>query len=171
MATTYTLITSAVVGSGGVTDIEFTSIPQTYTDLLLLTSLRDDRNISLNDGILSFNGSNSDFSRIYLETTNSATPTSDIQANNNLVYATTAQATSSTFSSTQIHISNYTSSNNKPISMDHIILSNGTPSNLGFFTGLWSNSSAITSLKISPSGSGIKYVQHSTAYLYGIKNS
>ena len=141
------------------------------SDLLLLTSLRDDRNISLNDGILSFNGSNSDFSRIYLETTNSATPTSDIQANNNLVYATTAQATSSTFSSTQIHISNYTSSNNKPISMDHIILSNGTPSNLGFFTGLWSNSSAITSLKISPSGSGIKYVQHSTAYLYGIKNS
>jgi hypothetical protein len=171
MATTYTLITSAVVGSGGVTDIEFTSIPQTYTDLLLLTSLRDDRNISLNDGILSFNGSNSDFSRIYLETTNSANPTSDIQANNNLVYATTAQATSSTFSSTQIHISNYTSSNNKPISMDHIILSNGTPSNLGFFTGLWSNSSAITSLKISPSGSGIKYVQYSTAYLYGIKNS
>jgi hypothetical protein len=41
MATTYTLINSSVtVGSGGAADIEFTSIPATYTDLLLVLSGR-----------------------------------------------------------------------------------------------------------------------------------
>ena len=34
MANTYTLIASLTVGSGGAANIEFTSIPATYTDLL-----------------------------------------------------------------------------------------------------------------------------------------
>jgi hypothetical protein len=34
MATTYEAIATVEVGSGGAADIEFTSIPQTYTDLL-----------------------------------------------------------------------------------------------------------------------------------------
>jgi hypothetical protein len=33
---TYTLINSVTVGSGGAANIEFTSIPATYTDLNLL---------------------------------------------------------------------------------------------------------------------------------------
>jgi hypothetical protein len=33
MATTYEIIASVTVGSGGAADIEFTSIPATYTDL------------------------------------------------------------------------------------------------------------------------------------------
>jgi len=171
MATTYNLIASSTVGSGGVSYIEFTSIPGTYYDLLLVTSLRDDRSVSINDGTLSFNGSNSNFSRLYLETTNSGTPTGDIQANNNLIYANTANSTASTFGSAQIHISGYATNKYKPISVDHIILSNGTPSNLAFFAGLWSDTSAITSLRLTPSGSGVKYVQYSTATLYGINNS
>ena len=40
MATTYTLISSVTVGSGGAANIEFTSIPSTYTDLLLKYYLR-----------------------------------------------------------------------------------------------------------------------------------
>jgi hypothetical protein len=42
MANTYTLIASSVtVGSGGAANIEFTSIPATYTDLVsALSSLR-----------------------------------------------------------------------------------------------------------------------------------
>ena len=35
---TYTLIASNTVGSGGTASIEFNSIPQTYTDLLIKIS-------------------------------------------------------------------------------------------------------------------------------------
>jgi hypothetical protein len=35
MATTYEIIASVTVGSGGAANIEFTSIPATYTDLVL----------------------------------------------------------------------------------------------------------------------------------------
>jgi hypothetical protein len=35
MATTYEIISSVTVGSGGAADIEFTSIPATYTDLVI----------------------------------------------------------------------------------------------------------------------------------------
>jgi hypothetical protein len=42
MANTYEAIATVTVGSGGATDIEFTSIPGTYTDLLIKSSLRSD---------------------------------------------------------------------------------------------------------------------------------
>ena len=40
MAVTYKLIETVTVGSGGAASIEFGSIPQTYTDLVLVGSLR-----------------------------------------------------------------------------------------------------------------------------------
>ena len=44
MADTYTLISSVTVGAGGASSIDFTSIPATYTDLLVKFSLRTDFN-------------------------------------------------------------------------------------------------------------------------------
>jgi len=41
MATTYTLISSVTVGSGGAATMTFSSIPQTYTDLLVRVSARN----------------------------------------------------------------------------------------------------------------------------------
>jgi hypothetical protein len=40
MANTYEAIATVEVGSGGAADIEFTSIPATYTDLVLKLSAR-----------------------------------------------------------------------------------------------------------------------------------
>jgi hypothetical protein len=47
MATTYEIIASVTVGSGGAANIEFTSIPATYTDLVVLFSARTDRSAFL----------------------------------------------------------------------------------------------------------------------------
>lgn len=171
MANTYTLIQAATVASGGTSYIEFTSIPNTYTDLLLYTSLRDDRNISLNDGTLQINGSSSNFSRLYIESTNYANATTDVQANGNFIYATTSQSTASTFSNGYMYIPNYLSNNYKGVLVQNANASNGAPVNLISIIGSWSDTSQITSLRITPEGSGVKYVEHSTAYLYGIKNS
>jgi len=43
MATTYEAIATVTVGSGGAATFGFTSIPATYTDLLVVASLRSDR--------------------------------------------------------------------------------------------------------------------------------
>ena len=44
MPNTFTLIASSTVGAGGASSIDFTSIPSTYTDLVIKASLRSDRN-------------------------------------------------------------------------------------------------------------------------------
>ena len=41
MANTFEQITTVTVGSGGASSIDFTSIPQTYTDLVIKTSARN----------------------------------------------------------------------------------------------------------------------------------
>ena len=64
MANTYTLISSVTVGSGGASSIEFTSIPSTYTDLLLNFSGRSNTN-QASGGFackIEFNGSSSNLS-------------------------------------------------------------------------------------------------------------
>ena len=72
-----------------------------------------------------------------------------------------------------IYIPNYTSSNAKSMSADSAREANQATDNyLVLDAGLWNPASnvAITSIKISPRV-GPNFVQYSTAYLYGIKNS
>jgi hypothetical protein len=56
---TYTLINSVTVGSGGAANIEFTSIPATYTDLNLLFTARVTGNYEI---YFTLNNSTSNFS-------------------------------------------------------------------------------------------------------------
>ena len=60
MANTYTLIASQTVGSGGASAINFGSIPNTYTDLLVKVSAR----MSSANGSagITFNGTNTNYS-------------------------------------------------------------------------------------------------------------
>ena len=169
MATTYTLIASSTVGSGGAANIEFTSIPATYTDLLLSLSIRTNRAGAVGSYFyLSFNGSTSNFSARFLGGDGSSA-SSGTQARLGGIEAN-ASATSSTFANNQIYIPNYTSSNYKSYSTDGVVENNATEGFDYLIAGLWSDTSAITSITITPETSG-SYVQYSTAYLYGIKNS
>ena len=54
MAVTYKLIETVTVGSGGAASIEFSSIPQTYTDLKVVYSLRSTNSSVILD--IQFNG-------------------------------------------------------------------------------------------------------------------
>ena len=67
MATTYSLISSVTVGSGSAATIGFTSIPATYTDLLLSYSARIDQTGIVRQVDISFNGSTSNFSGVYMQ--------------------------------------------------------------------------------------------------------
>ena len=165
MANTYKLISSVTVGSGGAADIEFTSIPATYTDLLLKISLRGSF-ATLGDNItLTINNS-----AIGTPKTVGGNGASAFSNSDAFVY-TGSTATASTFGNGEFYIPNYTSSNNKSISADAVSENNATTAYAFLTAALWSNSSAITSIKLVPQGSAGTWVQYSTAYLYGISNA
>ena len=172
MANTYKLISSVTVGSGGAATIDFTSIPTTYTDLCIKISVRSSRT-NTDDGLeLSFNGvAGTSYSSRRLYTFGS-TPAADSLTGNAFIYADPANAANgpaSTFNNSEFYIPNYTSSNNKSVSLDDIAENNSSSSGLIIAAGLFSNTSVISSIKLKPNVGN--FVQYSTAYLYGISNA
>ena len=63
---TFIKIASVEVGSGGAANIDFTSIPQTYTDLKLVYAIRTSYAGIVEQLNFSFNASTSDFSGRYI---------------------------------------------------------------------------------------------------------
>jgi len=175
MANTYVAINTVTVGSGGSLNIEFTSIPATFTDLILLLSLRSDRSAQRSGIGLQFNSVTTSYSyrRLYAS---GSTVGSDNDSTLGLVYAgemNAASSTASIFNNTFVYIPNYTSANYKSVSSDTAEETDDTTNNrVSLIANLWSNTSAITSIKLFDADSALaKFVQYSTATLYGIKSS
>jgi hypothetical protein len=168
MATTYTLISSVTVGSGGAANIEFTSIPATYTDLLVKISSRGTANNATSGYYydVTFNNTSANRSGRYLQKLD-ANPDSGSYTLWGL--STPSDFTSSTFSDGELYIPNYTSSNYKSAYLDSVNENNSTTQRMNMSAGLWSDTAAITSIKLVQ-GSG-NFAQYSTAYLYGISNA
>ena len=172
---TFKLIASSAVGAGGASSITFSSIPQTYTDLVLSLSLRHDS--TAGDIRIRFNGSSSSiYSRINLYNSNGSAGSNSGSSQDAFYTSGTSDPssyTASTFSNCQFYIPNYTSSNNKSLSKDAVTENNGTNIRLELSAGLWASSSAITSITVEANdgGTAANFVQYSTAYLYGISNA
>ena len=169
MAVTHKLIQTITVGVAGQASIEFTSIPQTYTDLLVVLSLRTNQAAVSDDIEIQFNTLTTNrSSRTLFGSGTVATSNSSASA----IYCTAngATSTASVFSSVGVYIPNYTGSTNKSLSIDNVYEQNATGGFQGLSAGLWSSTAAITSVKfISAYSSTIQ--QFSSASLYGIKNS
>jgi hypothetical protein len=167
MTQSYQLIGTVTVGSGGAANIEFTSIPSSYTDLFLVTSLRC-TNTSSNNVIITFNGSSSSYTDRYLVGTGSAVASGTATA----IYSRMVDSsfTANTFSNSSLYIPNYTSSNYKSTSTDAVEENNSTTALMGIAADLWSDTAAINKITLTP-GSGGNIAQHSTAHLYGIGGS
>lgn len=165
---TFTLIASSTVGSGGASSINFSSIPATYTDLCVKLSVRSDQN-SVEALTLNVNGQGigTNITARYLDS-GAGTPRSGTAIVAGIIEGT--DYTSSTFSSNELYFPNYTSGNQKSISVDYTTENNATDNFTGFSALLWAQTAAITSLGFTRSGGG-NFVQHSTAYLYGVSNA
>lgn len=175
MPNTYSLIASTVLSSGNQSAITFDSIPQTYTDLKLVCSVRNDRTTGAAGYLnLLFNNSSSSFSSKDL-TGYSSGVSSGTNTGTLLSYSVnTDQQTASIFGSIEYYIPNYTSSNNKSFSHDGTNENNSSASESvyqSFIAGLWSNTSAITRIDINatPNTAATTFKQYSSFYLYGIK--
>ena len=165
MANTYTLIASSTVGSGGAANIDFTSIPSTYTDLMLLVSSRAS-NAFID---IKFNNTTANRSAKYLYGTGSAAG-SGSQAGYLGITTSTSQ-TASTFGNMAVYIPNYASTSSyKSYSNDAVSENNATATEMNLVAGLWSDNAAINQITIFPESSGT-FSEYSTAYLYGISNS
>jgi hypothetical protein len=168
-----TLIETKTLGADAAS-IEFTSIPQDGTDLLVTVSGRCDRNVF-------------DFSYVYLQFNSSATGytdrnligggTSGASSTSTLTTAaitcggvSQANNTSNTFGNTAIYIPNYTGSTNKSVSVDGVNETNGGVAVAQITAGLWSNTAAITSIELKPwqSGTLFNWVAGTTISLYKI---
>jgi hypothetical protein len=157
---TYTLSSTSA-------SITFTNIPQSYTDLILKISGRTTTPTSVGESIfISFNGSTSDFStRVFYGTgSTSGTFTSEARfaGTNN-----SGGSTTSTFSTTDIYISNYTSSNQKTYGLESVVENNATEGYNYFGSSRWANTSAVTSITLTPNSANA-FAINTTATLYGL---
>jgi hypothetical protein len=173
MALTYVAIATVTVGSGGAANIEFTSIPATYTDLVLFTSLRVDRASNVSTIKVEFNGNTTDANYPYRRVQGeNLVAQSDGASATDILTTNAGNSTASTFSNGFTYIPNYTSSNQKSISTDVCVLQNSGTSGLNatLYAARWTQTSAITSIKLSDEVDST-ILQYSTATLYGIKNT
>lgn len=174
MALTYQLIASNTLTSSAAS-VTFSSIPSTYTDLVLRMSARDTYS-GTPDAILylQINSSTNSYSDTVLFGTGASAGSYRNTAPGNSgtenYGVTGATATANTFGNLEIYIPNYAGSTQKVFSSFGVPETNATTFNFGMATvaSLSSVTAAITQLVIKPS---INFVTGSSFWLYGIKNS
>jgi len=169
-ANTFTQIGSTVTVSTAVATISFTSIPATYTDLVLKLSTKTSRSgDSSDDGYVTFNGATTGFSYKLLSA-NGSTAGSSGASSTSSIYDFTPNGSGTNaagiWGNAEIYIPNYAGSNYKSISMDAVMENNATASYQYLTDGLWSSTAAITSITLQADLGN--FVQYSTASLYGI---
>lgn len=148
------------------TAITFSSIPSTYTDLVIYLSGRTARaGIHYSDIRIKINGSDANFTVRGLAGNGSSV--SSFSAGNYAFAVPAATATSNTFSSNYLYIPNYTSSVAKSISIDDTMENNATTSEMTIRAMLWNQTAAITSIELYPDAAQ-SFQQYSSATLYGI---
>ena len=170
MATTCELIAKSVLGSN-TANIQFTSIPATYDDLLLVCSLRTTRSGFAFDNVeITFNGSTSGYSErmLYGNGASAASYANTSAAKLVPIINPAANATSNTFSNSEIYIPNYAGSTNKSVSATDASETNASTAYIAALAGLWANTAAITSILIKSTTGANDLVSGSSAYLYGI---
>lgn len=170
MANTYTKIASVAVGSGGASTIDFTSIPNTYTDLLVRVSARKTTTGGQNLQ-MQFNGSTTSYLQRTIIGNGSTVASYSDNSEIGFMYVTLSSDTANTFSSTDIYIPNYAGSNNKSVNIDNVTENNATAALAVLTAALWSNSAAINRVYLQVANGAGVFAQYSTATLYGIKNS
>ena len=153
--------------------VTFSSIPATFTDLVLKMSAR---NSSASGPDISKIVFNSDTATNYsvVAATGDGTNVSAIIAGSlasmQVRNTNGSTSTTNTFGDAQIYIPSYTSTTSKQISQSNIIEDNGgANAKVAALANLYRGTSAISSMTISSNGGS--YAINSSFYLYGIKNS
>jgi hypothetical protein len=157
------LIETKTLGAAAAS-IEFTSIPQDFTDLVVFFSGRSNTaGGSYTAHFLRFNGATTNLSMIRLYGNGSVAGT---DTDTKIVLTTPrGGSTANTFSSNSVYITDYAGSTAKSVSINQATENNAAEVLLDITAGLWSNTAAITTLTIVADST---FVLGSTASLYGV---
>ena len=159
----YQLIETVTVGSGGVADVTFSSIPQDGIDLICLVSGRSNNGGVFRTCAFLYNGITTSTYRNNLLSSDG----SSVYPSNNLytywgVQANGSTSTANTFSNIELKISNYTASAAKSASIDGVFENNATNAYIELLALSETGTDPVTSLLV---GLG-NFVEHSTISLY-----
>ena len=163
----YESISTVTVGSGGTTNIEFTSISSSYTHL----QIRSTNIFSLADQAIgvqvnSDTSGNYSWHRLY---GSGSAASADASSSTTTMYLTFGAGATNREAPSIIDILDYANTNKFKTFR---CLSGGDNNGggfIGFTSGLWRSTSAITSIKLTASGGNFN--QYSSFALYGIKGS
>jgi hypothetical protein len=177
----YWALNSATVPSGGVASITFSNIPQNYTHLQVRCLLRSNRATFAIDNLkIQFNGDTSASSyATHILDGDGATAASSAYASGSLNtacagnFVAASGASTGVFGASVVDILQYTNTSiNKTVrGIGGVDNNSGGGSTFGmssFASGLWLNTSAITSITISGFNGGT-LSEFSQAALYGVK--
>ena len=171
----YDSIATVTVGSGGVANVEFTSIPSTYTDLQIRAIARDAS--AFNDSYGAKLKINSDTGNNYAShyiLGNGATVVAGSQGTSitppNCVQTAGGGMSANIFSAIIIDFLDYKNTNKyKTIRVLTGVEPNSTSGDgVGLQSALWMNTNAISTITIT-SDSGSNWAQYTKFALYGIK--
>ena len=168
-ATSYESIATVLVGSGGASDITFSSIPSTYKHLQIRYIGRN-TSTSL-DVYAQFNAdTGNNYRSHYLTGDGSSASAGDIgtQAFWNGGYTSGSSQSANVFGAAVIDILDYTNTNKNTVTRTLTGWDNNGSGQLVLYSGLWINTAAVTSIKLYKPPSGT-WAQHSSFALYGIK--
>jgi hypothetical protein len=157
-------IYTQTVGSGGIGELVFNNIPQSFTDLKIVVSARIANSATANTLYIGFNGAYSVTTSRYLAGDGSAA-TSSISGNGLIGDVSANSTTANTFGTIDVYIPNYTGSNFKQYISDSVAENNAASALSELWAGLWRSTAAITSLRFSASAN---MMQYSTISIYGI---
>ena len=176
MAPTYKLIASNTLSSSAAS-VTFSSIPATYTDLILRISARldsaqaaDSMRIIINDD------TNDNYSITYLQGNGSAASSARESGTGSggrrilAPYIPAATSTANTFGSHELYFPNYTSTSARPVGQFGVQETNATAALLAVSANLYRGTSAISKFQIFDVG-GSNFVSGSSFFLYGVKSS
>ena len=168
---TYEAIATQTLGSAAAI-VTFSSIPQTYTDLVLVTSLKSSATPTAYSPTMYFNGdtakTNYSFTAMYGDGSGASGDVSfrwtTSTATQHGVMATAVSATN--FNTGIINIQNYSNTTTYKTALTRT----NDPANVVYATtGLWLSTSAITSLSLYAADGNKDFTIGSTFSLYGIK--
>jgi len=172
MAKTYEPISTQTVGTA-VASVTFSSIPQTYTDIVFVSSTYYSASVAM---VVRFNNdSTSNYSYTVLGGSTAApgngsySGRTTTQTSTNLVgYYATTNSNANIFAPTVATFMNYSNTTtNKSLITRSFAYDNGDGKDVELFSGLYRSTSAITRVDLFPSSGN--FAVGSTFTLYGIK--
>lgn len=160
---TMTLIQSITVDSSGPLIVEFTAVPQSFTDLVVVGSVRANRATPMDEMRIRLNNSTATSGpRLRGNGVSASSVTDNIPE---LANGTTS--TANTFSNFQIYVPNYTSAAEKTFSVDGVTENNATEAYQSIMAGNTEITATVTSVRLD-TRSAVAILENSYFALYGI---